>query len=393
MSKQNKIDFFGIKKSPSFLGGKSNLNFLGNNKKALKSKGKKKNSQKGFIKPRKNNLINLNYKQAKKRFPGLAPWGDADLDGSPNKHDCKPFNASKDAKKKPFAEKLVSQIERKKKPKVDFAKIAKKLAKEEAAKKKARRDAFLRGKDLRPLRKVLTKKTKKGVVVRKFETAGRAVQAAAQLAGVPAAFPRKAKSRKGESVRASAGRPKGSFKFSIPGRGPVPIHVYKKWLAEQKAKAKIEALARLKAIQSGQQAPIDGEQFQEELPQEEFEEAPQQFEAEPRQLQPSPDQIRQQIQQARVLQSQQQIQQQRVAKGDLDFGRGGIQDSSGGNILNAPNVAKGELRNVGEVPSVRLGDRPQTNPQGELFTQVDPITGRTLVRRRISEKFATGEAL
>ncbi|KKL90587.1 hypothetical protein LCGC14_1903210 [marine sediment metagenome] len=34
--------------------------------------------------------------QIKKKFPGINPYGDADMDGSMNYKDCKPFDASKD---------------------------------------------------------------------------------------------------------------------------------------------------------------------------------------------------------------------------------------------------------------------------------------------------------
>lgn len=37
-------------------------------------------------------LNNMNYKQAKKTFPGLRANGDIDHDGVKNKRDCKPFN-------------------------------------------------------------------------------------------------------------------------------------------------------------------------------------------------------------------------------------------------------------------------------------------------------------
>jgi len=40
--------------------------------------------------------FNLNWNQAKKKYPKLKPYGDVDLDGTLNKRDCKPFDASKD---------------------------------------------------------------------------------------------------------------------------------------------------------------------------------------------------------------------------------------------------------------------------------------------------------
>lgn len=50
--------------------------------------------------------------------------------------------------------------------------------------------------------------------------------------------------------RTGAGRPKSTFKYSIPGRGPVPVKVYKKWLRGQ----------RLLAQMAMQQAPQTAQQ-------------------------------------------------------------------------------------------------------------------------------------
>jgi len=44
-------------------------------------------------------ITNLNWKQAKARFPGLKPFGDADRDGVKNFRDCKPFNIKRQGKK------------------------------------------------------------------------------------------------------------------------------------------------------------------------------------------------------------------------------------------------------------------------------------------------------
>jgi len=43
---------------------------------------------------RKRNILkkNMNWTQAKRRFPGLNPFGDADRDGVKNRFDCRPFN-------------------------------------------------------------------------------------------------------------------------------------------------------------------------------------------------------------------------------------------------------------------------------------------------------------
>ncbi len=419
MPKKNQVDFFGMKRTPNYLNGKSNASFLGpgrispnskkNGPKINKGKSNSKVKPINFLnggKPMypinnsrpKGKYMNWNYQQIKKKFPGINPYGDADMDGSMNYKDCKPFDASKDG----LLSVLKGAFSKKDKPFRVETKEERTLrevgAKIKAVKRKQRTKAFVSGSsDPRPLRKLLTRKVKGKIVIRKPIVAEQAVKGAVILAGVPAVFPKKktkGKSRKGESVRASAGRPKGSYKFTIPGRGPVPIHVYKKWLSEQKAKARIKALAHVQAIQTGESPPINGDEFEAEPSQEV---PPQQFE-EVAPVQVVQQRAQQQFQQAQVLSqtprhAPQQLPAQGVPRENLDFSRRGILTPQGGSILSAPNIARGELRGVGEVSVVTLGDRPQTNPRGELFTQIDPVTGRSIVHRRISEKFATGEAL
>ena len=43
-------------------------------------------------------LKNLSWPQAKARFPGLKPYGDADRDGLKNYKDCKPFDIKRQGK-------------------------------------------------------------------------------------------------------------------------------------------------------------------------------------------------------------------------------------------------------------------------------------------------------
>ena len=43
-------------------------------------------------------IKNLNWPQAKARFPNLLPSGDADGDGLKNKFDCKPFDKTRKGK-------------------------------------------------------------------------------------------------------------------------------------------------------------------------------------------------------------------------------------------------------------------------------------------------------
>ncbi len=410
MSKNNSPDFFGMKKSPKYFSGKSNLNFLSSKKNNSKPNKNKKvkpvNFLNGTSNGQKKKHMDWNYKKIKNKFPGINPWGDADLDGTPNKYDCKPFDASKDQEGLEGIgglsgfKKIASIFGRKKKQfRVEtgeeriLRETAGRIKQERRKSRKVKLKEFAEtGGRLREFQRRLVKKIPSK---KQFAKTRKGIQRAIALAGIPVKVEGKTKSRKGESVRAHAGRPKGSFKFTIPGRGPVPIHVYKKWIAEQKAKARIVALAQVKAIQAGQQAPLDGEEeFEEvpseEIPLEEFEEVPT-ARPTPPPTQLTPEQIRQtqQIRQQQIQQAPPQpVQQQGVPRENLDFSTSSILTPQG-NILNAPNINKGELKGVGEVPSVKLGERPQTNPRGELYTNIDPVTGNAIVQRRISAKFLT----
>jgi len=46
-----------------------------------------------------NKILNLNWPQAKSRFPLMRPFADADKDGVKNKFDCKPFDFKRQGKK------------------------------------------------------------------------------------------------------------------------------------------------------------------------------------------------------------------------------------------------------------------------------------------------------
>ena len=83
-------------------------------------------------------------------------------------------------------------------------------------------------------------------------------------------------------------------------------------------------------------------------------------------------------------------------KGELTQTAGAFQDDPQYNILNAPNFQKGALRRVGETeetPTVVVGERPNPNPYGTEYTDIDPGSGRTIIHRRPQEKWVTGEAL
>ena len=83
------VNFFGIKNQTNGKRGKTKpvklakpVNFLGI--KPVKQKGQKSLSKK-----------NMNWFQAKRKYPKLSPFGDIDKDGVINYLDCKPFNKKK----------------------------------------------------------------------------------------------------------------------------------------------------------------------------------------------------------------------------------------------------------------------------------------------------------
>lgn len=82
--------------------------------------------------------------------------------------------------------------------------------------------------------------------------------------------------------------------------------------------------------------------------------------------------------------------------GELKATGGSLLTPSGPQILDAPNAFKGELRNLnrtGEIPAVRLGERPQTNPYGDDYIDIELGSGRPILKRRIREKWMDGSAL
>jgi len=133
------------------------------------------------------------------------------------------------------------------------------------------------------------------------------------------------------------GRPRGpSGKYFIPGAGAVGVYQYRKWLSRKRA---LEGIRQL-----------DEEDYETG----EYQQGP--------------------------AQQQQPMQQQPM------------QEQSQ-NVLHAPNIFKGELRNVGANKAVRGYDdveKPISNPQGDYFTDVDPFTGKQLVRKRVRERWAEG---
>jgi len=84
-------------------------------------------------------------------------------------------------------------------------------------------------------------------------------------------------------------------------------------------------------------------------------------------------------------------------KGELKATGGNILTPIGPSILDAPQVFKGEMRNVTKSNPdegiIKLGERPQTNPTGDSWLDVEIGSGKPVIRKRITEKWMDGRAL
>jgi len=166
------------------------------------------------------------------------------------------------------------------------------------------------------------------------------------------------------------GRPAGpSGKYFVPGKGPVGVYEWRKWAANEKMLeqmrqaqryAKMSPQAKAYYAQTGQLPPTQQEQMEQQVQ----------------------DQVYGQVQQ-RVMQ---QPQQQQVRSD---------------NILHAPNFMRGEMVKrpgqeepniIGRVvgPTADELPRPIVNPHGDIYMDIDPMSGRPILRKRISEKWLAG---
>lgn len=143
------------------------------------------------------------------------------------------------------------------------------------------------------------------------------------------------------ATRGRVGRPRGTFRYSIQGK-PVDVYTYRRYMARMRAMERLQ---------------------------------PQQY---PQQYQTYPSQ------EYTPPQSPQVISQPPVSRPAGD-----------GNILNAPNIMKGEMmRQNTDGYAFRGPDqtsRPVTNPMGDYYIEVEPASGRQILRRRIRERWLSGE--
>jgi hypothetical protein len=226
------------------------------------------------------------------------------------------------------------------------------------------------------------------------------------------------------------GRPEKTVKYHIPGVGPVGVYEFRTWLRNQKNALK--RAQKIKLLQLKQQGKIQQAQQEAPTPQQE-----QQMYAEARGSEMQPDQI-QTLQQAqaeqysyqqelpqrgtpvnnyekqlRDLQMQQAMAQsgqypgQQAPSQPKDnnilsapniFSVEGNKLSENMNPLKAPNVARGELRQQNQIRKVEVGpgQSPIANVEGlnnDSYTDIDSRSGRPILKRRITEKWSSGQSL
>jgi hypothetical protein len=109
----------------------------------------------------------------------------------------------------------------------------------------------------------------------------------------------------------------------------------------------------------------------------------------------TPDEIK--IAQAQAQSMDNPLSAPNFMKGELKATGGSILTPIGPSILDAPQVFKGEMRNVTQQDpnqgEIKMSERPQTNPYSNTYLEIELGSGKPVLRTRPSEKWATGEAL
>lgn len=183
------------------------------------------------------------------------------------------------------------------------------------------------------------------------------------------------------------GRPRGpSGKYSIPGVGPVGVYEYRKWKSKQLALERMRGKPE-EEREYYEQEPDMREYYDDQERREYYNQYPEEEEIT---LPPDPSQTPPQTSLEEEYITEEEMARRRIQQMTNTGRRNVLQTPEKENILNAPNVQRGELRNVGTNSSmVNVDDlnRPITNPDGDYYTEIDPITGKQILRRRVREKW------
>jgi len=169
--------------------------------------------------------------------------------------------------------------------------------------------------------------------------------------------------------------------------------------AQQSAELNPEYVAYMQAQQEQQSTPqTETAPFMEEegMPPEAPNGEQQMLEQESGYTRASPDEIK--IAQYRAQQLDNPLYAPNFMKGQLRNAGGSILTPIGPNILDAPQIFKGEMRNIvkrnlNEEGEIKIGERPSVNPYGETYLEIELGSGKPVIRKRPREKWISGEAL
>lgn len=203
----------------------------------------------------------------------------------------------------------------------------------------------------------------------------------------------------GPAIKGRPGGPSG--RYMIEGK-PVYEEEFQKYAAEQRAKNRIMP-------SQNQQAPLTAEQqiqmysdqtidTSQNLPSTSRPMTPGEIQATKQMIVPQRGYSSEEVKMAQELAQQQDniLNAPSFMKGELKATGGSLLTSTGPQIMDAPNAFKGQLRtlNRGEqVASVKIGDRPQTNPNGDEYIDIELGSGKPVLKKRISEAWMDGRAL
>jgi len=207
----------------------------------------------------------------------------------------------------------------------------------------------------------------------------------------------------GPAIKGRPGGPSG--KYMIEGK-PVYEEEYSKWAAEQRA------LNRL-TPSTTQQAPIaetteqqltaeniTQQQEQSQYPTETSPMSAGQIDAtkytEPFQRGPTEEELK--MAQEIAQQQDNVLNAPNILKGELKATGGSLLTSTGPQIMDAPNAFKGQLRTLNRgdpasIGEIHLSERPQTNPYGDEYVDIDLGSGKPRLKKRPSERWIDGRAL
>lgn len=333
----------------------------------------------------------------------LPPWGDLDMDGSPNKFDCNPWRADMDAKP---VKKLEEDFENTMK---DFQEKGRSGLRTLVERKKGReRISSIR----RGASRIVSRASRdlEGFTSARYSKQQNrdAKRLRGRALGLTKLFlpPGTLAASSGKAGTGKRGRPEGpSGKYFIPGRGNVGVFEYRSWLRSQKRLARLKAQGNYEQGKP-QSSPVQQarqvqqtQEMQEPMQDTEIQSTDnaQVIESEPQPMQTQAPQINSDQERLIQLQMQQRdniLLAPQFLKGELKSTGGDILSEKGRpNILQAPNAFLGQLRNLQPRDPVMLGERPITNPYGDTFTTIDPITGNAILQKRVREKWITGEAI